>query len=47
MSRLLALEWDAREARIVVGRERAGGIAVEQAFAAPLPQRAEGAAAEA
>lgn len=47
MSRLLALEWDAKEARVVVGRKRAGGVTVEQAFAVPLQEREEGAAAEA
>jgi Tfp pilus assembly PilM family ATPase len=47
MSRLLALEWDAKEARIVVGRKRIGGITVEQAFTAPLPQREEGSTADA
>lgn len=47
MSRLLALEWDAKEARVVVGRKRGTAIVVEQAFAAPLPQRAEGSTADA
>ena len=48
MPRLLALEWDAKEARVVIARTRAGGVAgglaVEQALAVPLPGR-EGAAA--
>jgi len=47
MSRLLALEWDAKEARVVVGRKRGTALVVEQAFAAPLPQREEGSTAEA
>jgi len=42
MSRLLALEWDAKEARVVVGRKRGAALAVEQAFEIPLPQREEG-----
>src|SRR5439155_3949304 len=46
MSRLIALEWDAKEARVAIGRPRAGGMAVEQAFAVPLPQREEGSTAE-
>jgi Tfp pilus assembly PilM family ATPase len=44
--RLLALEWDAKEARVAVSRTRASGIAMEQAFVVPLPER-EGGAAEA
>jgi Tfp pilus assembly PilM family ATPase len=48
MPRLLALEWDAKEARVVIARTRAGGgISVEQALAIPLPQREGGAASEA
>src|SRR5262245_55938127 len=47
MSRLLALEWDAKEARVVVGRKSGKAVVVEQAFAAPLPQKAEGSTAEA
>ncbi len=48
MSRLLALEWDPKEARVVIARTRAGGgISVEQALAIPLPQRDGGAASEA
>src|SRR6478609_9007813 len=47
MSRLIALEWDAKEARVAIGRVRGGGgVAVEQAFAVPLPQREEGSTAE-
>lgn len=48
MPRLLALEWDAKEARVVIARTRAGGgIAVEQALAIPLPQREAASATEA
>jgi Tfp pilus assembly PilM family ATPase len=47
MSRLLALEWDAREARVAVGRTRPGGVTVDQAFTIALPQREEGSTAEA
>jgi len=47
MSRLLALEWDAKEARIAVGRSRAGGVTVENTLTVPLPQREEGPAAAA
>jgi Tfp pilus assembly PilM family ATPase len=47
MSRLLALEWDAKEARVAVGRTRGGGgVAIDQAFAVALPQREEGSTAE-
>jgi Tfp pilus assembly PilM family ATPase len=47
MSRLIAVEWDAKEARVAIGRTRgSGGVAVEQAFAVPLPQREEGSTAE-
>jgi Tfp pilus assembly PilM family ATPase len=42
MSRLVALEWDAKEARVVVARERGAGVAVERAFTVALPQREEG-----
>ena len=38
MARLLALEWDAREARAVVARTRGKAVAVEQTFVVPLPQ---------
>jgi Tfp pilus assembly PilM family ATPase len=48
MPRLLALEWDAKEARVVIARMRAGGgLAVEQALAVPLPHRDGAAATEA
>jgi Tfp pilus assembly PilM family ATPase len=43
MPRLLALEWDAKEARVVIARTRGSTVAVEQAIAIPVPQR-EGAA---
>jgi Tfp pilus assembly PilM family ATPase len=46
MSRLLALEWDAKEARVVVGQKRGAGFTVERAFAVPLPQREEGQTAD-
>jgi Tfp pilus assembly PilM family ATPase len=51
MSRLVAVEWDAKEARVVIGRTRTGGVAVEQALAVPLlprdeAQREEASAAE-
>jgi Tfp pilus assembly PilM family ATPase len=46
MSRLVAIEWDAKEARVVIGRKRASGVTVEQALAVPLPQREEGLATE-
>ncbi len=47
MSRLIALEWDAKEARVAVGRKRAaGGIAIDQAFSVPLPVREEGSTVE-
>jgi Tfp pilus assembly PilM family ATPase len=46
MSRLVALEWDAKEARVVLARQRGQGVAVEQAFSVPLPQREEGQTAE-
>lgn len=36
MARLLALEWDASEARVVVGNTRGKELFVEQAFSIPL-----------
>lgn len=42
MARLLALEWDLAEARVAVGRVRAGALVLEQAFTVDLPQRKEG-----
>ncbi len=35
MSRILALEWDSREARVVVARRRGKTAVIEQAFAEP------------
>src|SRR6476620_3814154 len=46
MSRIVALEWDAKEARVVIGRKRASGVVVDHALAVPLPQREEGSTAE-
>src|SRR4051812_21433286 len=47
MSRLIALEWDAKEARVAIGRTRGGGgVAIDQAFAVALPQREEGSTVE-
>jgi Tfp pilus assembly PilM family ATPase len=43
MPRILALEWDSREARLAVADARRGGAVVEQAFVVPLPSRSEGA----
>ncbi len=49
MSKLLALEWDAREARFVVARTSGKSVEVEHAFAIPLAsgEPAEAAPAEA
>jgi Tfp pilus assembly PilM family ATPase len=47
MPRLLALEWDQKEARVVIARTRPGGVAVEHALAVKLPEREGGAATEA
>jgi len=44
MPRLLALEWDAREARFVVARTSGKSVEVEQAFAVPLASASEPAA---
>jgi Tfp pilus assembly PilM family ATPase len=41
MSRLLAFEWDAREARVVVARTTGKSVEVEQAFSVPLAEPAE------
>src|SRR6185369_11997106 len=47
MSRLIALEWDAKEARVAIGRKRSGGgVVIDQAFAVALPQRDDGSTAE-
>jgi Tfp pilus assembly PilM family ATPase len=45
MARLLALEWDAKEARAVIARTRGAAVAIEQAVTIPLPEREAGAAA--
>jgi Tfp pilus assembly PilM family ATPase len=37
MPRLLALEWDSREARVVAANLRPGDLRVEQMFCVPLP----------
>ncbi len=41
MARLIALEWDVREARVAVGSSRGTEIVVEQAFAVPWAEEAE------
>jgi Tfp pilus assembly PilM family ATPase len=45
MARLLALEWDAKEARAVIARTRGASVAIEQALTIPLPEREAGASA--
>jgi Tfp pilus assembly PilM family ATPase len=45
MSRLLALEWDSREARVVAANLRPGELRVEQMFCVPLPAGDDAAAA--
>jgi Tfp pilus assembly PilM family ATPase len=47
MPRLLALEWDHKEARVVIARTRGKVVAVEHALAVPLPLREGTAASEA
>ena len=42
MARLVAIEWDAREARVAVASPRGEGIVLEQAFVVALGARAEG-----
>ncbi len=42
MSNIVALEWDAREARVCIGRTRGSGIVVDQAFAIALSDADEG-----
>jgi Tfp pilus assembly PilM family ATPase len=42
MARLIALEWDAREARIVVARRRGSDAVIEHAFAVDLGPRDAG-----
>jgi Tfp pilus assembly PilM family ATPase len=44
MPRLVAIEWDAQEARVVIARTRAGGVGIEHALTIPLPAREAGAA---
>jgi Tfp pilus assembly PilM family ATPase len=44
MARLLAFEWDAREARLVVARTTGKSVEVEQAFTVPLAESGESAA---
>jgi len=36
MARLLAIDWDRLEARIVVGRPQAGGVGIEKAITVPI-----------
>ncbi len=45
MPRLLALEWDSREARVVAANLRPGEMRVEQMFCVPLPGGDDAAAA--
>lgn len=42
MARLVALEWDAREARVAVGRTRGKDVVVEEAFSVELLPRDPG-----
>jgi Tfp pilus assembly PilM family ATPase len=42
MARFLAIEWDAREARVALASNRSGKVLVEDAFAVPLAARDEG-----
>jgi hypothetical protein len=42
MARLLALEWDAREARVAVARTRGRDVVLEHAFAVSLVPRDPG-----
>ena len=46
MARLLALEWDAFEARLLVARTTGKTVDVEQAFTVPLGAGAEPAGGE-
>jgi len=41
MARLLAIEWDNTEARVVVATARGESISIDEAFAIPLPPRGE------
>ena len=45
MARLLALEWDSREARVVLARRGARSVVIERAFSIDLGGRADGATA--
>ncbi|HEX5103453.1 MAG TPA: hypothetical protein VFV87_06560, partial [Pirellulaceae bacterium] len=47
MPRLLALEWDQKEARVAVAHARGAGIVVEHAFVVPLVEREHSAVLEA
>ena len=42
MSRLLAIEWDNDEARVMVATARGESISIDEALAIPLPPRGEG-----
>ena len=42
MARLIALEWDAKEVRLAVGRTRGTSLVVEQALAVALPPKEAG-----
>ncbi|HVW36136.1 MAG TPA: hypothetical protein VHB99_02485, partial [Pirellulales bacterium] len=41
MARILAIEWDNTEARVVVATPRGESISIDEAFAIPLPPRGE------
>ena len=41
MARYIALEWDGREARVAIATTQGASVTVEDAFAIPLPNRAE------
>src|SRR5579872_3813585 len=41
MARLLALEWDSYEARVVVASARGESISIDDAFAVALPPRGD------
>ncbi len=47
MPRLIALEWDVQEARVVIARTRGAGVGIEHALTIPLQAREGGAAADA
>src|SRR5688500_6895355 len=46
MIRLVALEWDGKEARIALARARGKSVVLEQAFVVELPRRETGTVAE-